>query len=177
MRIKIIAPKATRRQKKQLEKWLWEKIHFATMQGETGLIDLKDLPVMIRRVVAVGLRGKNLVDTMIKKKLIEKLLPLVKEQTNMGCYGATVIGSLELDKPSVVICQCSGEDQQEHMRKQKRKLEISAEICKIIEEEIGEPVFRYPGTYGDVHICRIKDSGLVLSIDINGEIKERRAYA
>jgi len=114
-----------------------------------------------------------------KEELIKVLLPLVKERNTLGCFGGTCTGTS-------VICQCSGPNQNEHMRKQMRKMKLEEKILKIVKNKIGKEVRLMPGTYTDVAII-LKDSGKpikngysfegVLTLDSEGEVREERVWA
>ena len=59
MEIKIVAPKATERQKNQLEKWIWEEMAWKINACILELEEIQQIPVIMRRVAAKHIRERK----------------------------------------------------------------------------------------------------------------------
>jgi len=105
----------------------------------------------------------------MEQKLEKKLLPLVKEASKLSCFRGGVT-----DKE---WCMCSGDNQDEHWKKQERLEELEKQMIKIIKEITDKDGVRYPGTYNDFcFVTNILDGTSIIGIDSNGIIKDSRSY-
>ena len=110
-----------------------------------------------------------------KKELISELVPMVHRRAQLCCFGESMITFSTGE--TKIWCQCSGEDQAEHVRKATERDAIEKLMVRLVSERSGVDVMIYPGTYSDVYFCECTDPhSIVLGVDCGGEIRDSRRY-